>query len=142
MPNGKTPEEGSDPRDRLEALDRAVKDALDRREAEDRKAAEREAQVRVARREGAAWRVVIDLVAATALFSAIGFGLDRVLDTTPFGLIVGLFTGFALGMWRAAKSALRLQAQANADQQPTPPPDGEAPGSQDPPEGEQSSERQ
>ncbi|MFZ4120673.1 MAG: AtpZ/AtpI family protein [Caulobacterales bacterium] len=131
MPDERMPEEGSEPRDRLEASNRAVTDALDRREAEARKSAEREAQVRVARREGAAWRVVTDLIAATAVGSLIGFVLDRTIDSTPFGLIVGLFAGFGLGMWRAAKSAARLQAQANSDQHPMAPPPAAAPGAGD-----------
>jgi ATP synthase protein I len=55
---------------------------------------------------GIAFRIAIELVAALGIGLAIGWGLDRVLGTRPWGLIVFFFIGAAAGMlnvFRAAK---------------------------------------
>jgi ATP synthase protein I len=55
---------------------------------------------------GLAFRIAIELVAALCVGLAIGWGLDRVLGTRPWGLIVFFFIGAAAGMlnvFRAAK---------------------------------------
>jgi ATP synthase protein I len=55
---------------------------------------------------GLAFRIAVELVAAICVGLAIGWGLDRVLGTRPWGLIVFFFIGAAAGMlnvFRAAK---------------------------------------
>jgi len=55
---------------------------------------------------GIAFRIAIELVAALVVGLAIGWGLDRVLGTRPWGLIVFFFIGAVAGMlnvFRAAK---------------------------------------
>jgi len=55
---------------------------------------------------GIAFRIAIELVAALGVGLAIGWGLDRVLGTRPWGLIVFFFIGAVAGMlnvFRAAK---------------------------------------
>jgi ATP synthase protein I len=66
---------------------------------------------------GIAFRVAIELVAALGVGLAIGWGLDRLLGTRPWGLIVFFFIGAAAGMlnvFRAAKDVGRAPP-------PTPP---------------------
>jgi ATP synthase protein I len=110
MPDPETPEDGIDPRNRLEALDRAVKAALDKRAADQAAADAREARAKQAQAGGAAWRMISNLVLATVLVAAAGYGLDRLFGTTPLGLVSGVFIGFAAGVWMAYQASARLQA--------------------------------
>lgn len=71
---------------------------------------------------GLAFRIAIELVAALGVGLAIGWGVDRLLGTRPWGLIVFFFIGAAAGMlnvFRAANEVLRG------------PPSGQPPGRQD-----------
>lgn len=115
MPDPEMPEDGSDPRDRLKALDRAVKDALDKRAAEQAAAEARELRAKQAQAGGAAWRTLSQLVLATTLVALAGYGVDQAFGTGPGGLLVGLFLGFGAGMWMAARTALRPQAEQKQD---------------------------
>ena len=54
-----------------------------------------------------AWRMVIELVAGLALGFGVGYGLDRLLGTTPIMLVIFIFLGFAAG----AKTMLRTAAE-------------------------------
>lgn len=110
MPDPEVPEDGVDPRNRLEALDRAVKAALDKRAANQAAADAREARAKQVQAGGAAWRMISNLVLATILVAAAGYGLDRLFDTTPLGLVLGMFLGFAAGVWMAYRASARLQA--------------------------------
>jgi len=121
MPESDSPEDGSDPRGRLEALDRAVKSAMERRAAEQSQADARENQARQVRSSGAAWRTVSSLVLATGLLSAGGFAFDAVVHTSPFGVLVGMVIGFAVGMWIAARAAINVQAKTDEDAAGQPP---------------------
>lgn len=111
VPDGDAPKAEAEDLDRLSKLDRAVKDALGKRAEAQRKADEREAQAQSAQRGGTAWRMVTNLVVSTAALSALGYWVDTVAATRPFGLIVGLFVGFGAGMWMAAQAAARMQAR-------------------------------
>lgn len=122
MPDSEDPQTTSET-DRLAALDQSVKDALAKREAEAKEHADRAEKAAAARTAGAAWRIMIDLVAAVSVTGVIGYGADRLFGTLPLGLLAGLVFGFALGMWRAATAANRLSAP------PAPPAPGQdAPG--------------
>ena len=121
MPDSEDPQSPGD--DRLVALEQGVKDALAKREAAAKAQADRVEQAAAARTAGAAWRIMVDLVAAVAVVGLIGYGADRLLGTLPLGLLAGLFLGFALGMWRAVTAANRISAQSAP---PAPGPD--APG--------------
>jgi ATP synthase protein I len=64
---------------------------------------------------GLAIRIAVELVAALCVGLAIGWGLDRVLGTRPWGLIVFFFIGAAAGMlnvFRAAKDIGRTPSPA------------------------------
>lgn len=135
MPDPEMPENGSDPRDRLEALDRAVKDALGKRAAEQAAADARELRAKQAQAGGAAWRTLSQLVLATTLVALAGYGVDQAFGTGPGGLLVGLLLGFAAGMWMVARSALRLQAGQKPDASAQGSAPESAPGSDAPTEG-------
>lgn len=113
MPEPETPDNGLESRDRLEALDRAVKDALNKRAAVQAEADARDARAQQARAGGAAWRTLSQLVLATTLLALAGYGLDMAIGSGPWGLLAGLFVGFGAGMWMAARGAARQQASAN-----------------------------
>lgn len=57
---------------------------------------------------GAGFRIAIELVAALCVGLAIGWVLDRVLGTRPWGLIVFFFLGAAAGMLNVFRSVKHL----------------------------------
>lgn len=110
------PEEQARPQGGPPDFDARLKGALAKREAAQAARAALEQRAQAARASSAAWRIMIDLVAAVGLTGALGFGLDRVAGTSPFGVISGLAGGFVLGMWLAARRAGQIQRQAQAAQ--------------------------
>ena len=95
-------------------------DPDDRRlaEIEDRlrKAREKRGEVRPVEapnsKLGIAFRLVTELMAAVIVGGAIGWGLDRILSTGPFLLIVLFFVGVAAGIFNVVRTA----QQMNRDQ--------------------------
>lgn len=51
------------------------------------------------------FRLSSELVAGVVVGAAIGWGIDRWLSTTPFGLIVFLLLGFTAGVVNVVRSA-------------------------------------
>ena len=52
----------------------------------------------------------VEFAAAVGLLAFAGYGVDRWLDTAPWGLIVGVLVGFGFGMFlliRVSKDAFR-----------------------------------
>ena len=69
---------------------------------------------------GDAARAAIDFASATAVGTGLGYGADIWLNTSPWGLLVGLLIGTVAGVMlmfqeeaRAAKRALKQQQQTN-----------------------------
>ncbi|MCY4306301.1 MAG: AtpZ/AtpI family protein [Aestuariivita sp.] len=56
-----------------------------------------------------AWRMVIELVAGLCTGFGMGYGLDYVLGTTPWLMIVFIFLGFAAGIQTMMRSAREIQ---------------------------------
>ena len=50
-------------------------------------------------------RLSSELIASVLVGAAIGWSLDRLLSTSPFGLIVFLLLGFAAGVVNVVRSA-------------------------------------
>lgn len=50
-------------------------------------------------------RLSSELVAGVVVGAAIGWGFDRLLSTSPFGLIVFLLLGFTAGVVNVVRSA-------------------------------------
>lgn len=63
-----------------------------------------------------AYRIVIELFGGVLVGLALGFGVDRLAGTEPWGLIGGVLMGFAVAIYMARRTANRLMAQAAADQ--------------------------
>jgi ATP synthase protein I len=57
---------------------------------------------------GVAFRIAVELVASLGVGLAIGWGLDRVLGTRPWLLIVFFFIGAAAGMLNVFRAAKEL----------------------------------
>jgi ATP synthase protein I len=53
---------------------------------------------------GRAFRVGSELLAALAVGTFLGWGLDRVFGTTPWILLAGIFIGFAAGVLNVARA--------------------------------------
>lgn len=49
----------------------------------------------------ATWNLMAELLAAVAVWGAIGFGLDHLLHTGPWLLAIGLLVGHGAGIWIA-----------------------------------------
>lgn len=63
---------------------------------------------------GEAYKIIAELFGGVLLGMVIGFGVDRFVGTTPWGLIGGTLLGFALSIYMARRTANRLMAQAKA----------------------------
>jgi ATP synthase protein I len=68
-----------------------------------------------------AYRIIAELIGGVLVGLAAGFIVDRVLHTTPWGLIGGVLSGFALSIWMARRTANRLMALAKQDTTAPPP---------------------
>ena len=89
------------------ALSERMRD-LDRRLDESRAARRKDAQSPLeAPRQGygLAMRLGADFVAGVVVGAAIGWGVDRLFGTTPWGLIVFLLLGFGAGILSVLRSA-------------------------------------
>lgn len=67
---------------------------------------------------GLGFRMAADFVAAIIVGAVLGFGIDWLLKTTPWGLIVCLMLGFTTGVWNVVRTANAASKKANS------PPDG------------------
>ena len=61
-----------------------------------------------------AWRIIADLLGGVFVGLALGFVVDKLLGTNPWGLIGGVLLGFAISIWMAWQTAQRIMAQAKA----------------------------
>ena len=65
-----------------------------------------------------AYRIIAELLGGVLVGLAAGFIVDRILGTTPWGLIGGVLLGFALSIWMARRTANRLMAMARQGADP------------------------
>jgi ATP synthase protein I len=65
-----------------------------------------------------AYRIIAELLGGVLVGLALGFLVDRLFRTTPWGLIGGVLLGFALSIWMARRTANRLMALAQQDAEP------------------------
>jgi ATP synthase protein I len=66
-------------------------------------------------RLGFAWRLSTEMLAAVVVGGLIGWGLDRVLGTTPFLLIVMVLLGVAAGLRNLVRVTREFDAEAARD---------------------------
>lgn len=60
-----------------------------------------------------AWRMVIELVAGVAIGFGIGYGLDTLLGTRPWLMMVFTILGFIAGVKTMIRSAREVQGKLN-----------------------------
>jgi ATP synthase protein I len=96
--------------------DRAVSDLTARAEALEKRTARPDGGAAHGAAVNQAYRIVVELFGGVLVGLAIGFGIDQVADTSPWGLIGGVLVGFALSVYLARRTANRLMAQAAAEQ--------------------------
>jgi ATP synthase protein I len=89
-------------------LDRLSRD-LDAERQEQRAAAERPARTGGSD-FGRAFRIASEFVAGVLLGAALGWGLDKVAGTSPWGLIGFLLLGFAAGVLNVVRAAGGLKS--------------------------------
>lgn len=101
---GTSPEKsgGGDP-DRLEALDRKIREAREARAPKPEPSGGKYSSASMA------WRMVFELVFAMVIGGAMGWGLDSVFGTLPLFLIVFWLLGFASGIRLVMHSAREVQ---------------------------------
>lgn len=62
----------------------------------------------------AGYRMSAEFVAAVIVGAVFGVGVDWLLGSSPAGLILGVFLGFAAGVWGLIRSAKRLNSEQTA----------------------------
>lgn len=62
---------------------------------------------------GQAFRLSSELLAGILVGTLLGWGIDRLLGTTPFALVAGIFLGFAAGVFNVAR-AMKSAREAGA----------------------------
>lgn len=63
---------------------------------------------------GDAWTMVAELVTATAVWAAIGYGLDRLVGTWPILFAIGAVVGNATGIYILWRRMKRMAERAGA----------------------------
>ena len=96
---------------REEAIARLTKSAS---ELEARTANARSAEISAHAVTSQAYKIIAELLGGVFVGLGLGFGVDRLFGTTPWGLLVGVLLGFALAIYMARRTANRLMAQAKA----------------------------
>lgn len=116
-PDKKTP--GRKRRDEDAGLSRRLDD-LDRRIDANRPEVEKVYDPDAPSRAGyaLALRMGADLVAGVLVGAALGWGVDWLLGTSPFGLIVFFLLGFAAGMMNIMRSAGMIAKRPGIDDDP------------------------
>jgi ATP synthase protein I len=61
---------------------------------------------------GEAWTMVTELLTATAVWGAIGYGLDRAFGTWPILFAIGAVVGHATGIYIILLRAKRMSERA------------------------------
>ncbi|MEM1396831.1 MAG: AtpZ/AtpI family protein [Pseudomonadota bacterium] len=85
----------------LDDLSKRLDVALGRR---DTKAEKAEVSSTQGQALGAGLKLASELIAAVIIGLVLGLGVDRFLNMSPFGLLIGLFIGFAAGLRNALAS--------------------------------------
>lgn len=70
--------------------------------------ADPESEGEAARKSGLAYGAVIFLVGAILIFLAIGWGLDKVFNTSPWLLVAGIILGAILGFYQFIRISSKL----------------------------------
>ena len=98
-----------------ESREEAIKRLQDSASAlEARTTAEKSAELTGHQVSGQAYKIIAELLGGVFVGLGLGFGVDRLFGTSPWGILVGVLAGFALAIYMARRTANRLMAQAKA----------------------------
>lgn len=61
---------------------------------------------------GYGYRLMAEMIGGVLVGLAAGWGVDFILRSAPWGMIVGTLLGFAVSVWLAVRSAKALSARA------------------------------
>ena len=100
---------------REEAIKRLTESASALEARTERKVHDHGVQARAASK---AWRILAELLGGVFAGLALGFIVDRIFGTVPWGLITGVLLGFGVSVWMARRTAHRLMAQAKLEGEP------------------------
>ena len=64
---------------------------------------------------GKAFRLSSELLAALLVGSLLGWGVDRLFGTVPFGLLAGIFIGFGAGLLNVSRAIKEQDGDKSAD---------------------------
>ncbi|HEX5006780.1 MAG TPA: AtpZ/AtpI family protein [Hyphomonadaceae bacterium] len=64
---------------------------------------------------GLGFRMAADFVAAILVGALLGWGIDAIFKTTPWGLIAFLMLGFITGVWNVVRTAQQANKAAQPD---------------------------
>jgi len=106
---GGTPRSDAELAGRLNRLSRELE-----AERQERAAAERNLR-RGGTDYGQAFRLASEFVAGVLVGAALGWGLDKVAGTSPWGLIGLLLLGFCAGVFNVVRAANNMSARAAKD---------------------------
>jgi ATP synthase protein I len=60
------------------------------------------------------FRMAADFVAAIIVGALLGWGIDALAHSSPWGLVVCLLLGFITGVWNAVRAASQANSQAGS----------------------------
>ncbi len=60
---------------------------------------------------GQAWRMSTELVVSVMVGLGLGYGIDVIFGSKPWGLLIGLCFGFAAGIMAVIKTSAKMDAQ-------------------------------
>jgi ATP synthase protein I len=64
---------------------------------------------------GLGFRMAADFVAAIIVGAVLGWGIDAIFGTTPWGLLALLMLGFVTGVWNVVRTAQQVSKAAEPD---------------------------
>jgi ATP synthase protein I len=61
---------------------------------------------------GYGYRLMAEMIGGVLVGLALGWGVDLLVGSAPWGMIVGVLVGFGVSIWMAVTSAKKLSARA------------------------------
>jgi len=110
------PKSGNDPDPledaRLTSLRKEVSAAIEKRDVAENLSIKANAGGGSAKNMGIALRMASEFASAIGVGVFLGFGVDAVFKTAPWGLVIGLPLGFAAGILNVVRAAQKVSAEA------------------------------
>jgi ATP synthase protein I len=68
---------------------------------------------------GGGFRIAVEMLAALAVGTGLGYMADQLFGTLPWFMVAGIFLGFAAGMKNMIRSAERMHAKRDSENDKT-----------------------